>query len=174
MAWVAEQASAIKAELEAAQKSATQFTKKPQMRDLPKYWDNYFGGRYKPEYEQPTGVAQEELAELSHRLTTYPEGFHIHPKIKKLLEQRREMGRGKKPLDYGMAEALAFAILLKQGTPVRLTGQDRQRGTFNQRHSVLLDIENEQDYFPLAAIAPDQARLRDLQLDPLRSRRAGF
>jgi 2-oxoglutarate dehydrogenase E1 component len=154
---VTEQVSAIKAEYEAAQKSATQFTKKPQMRDLPKYWDNYFGGRYKPEYEQPTGVAQEELAELSQRLTTYPDGFHIHPKVKKLLEQRQEMGSGKKPLDYGMAEALAFASLVKQGIPVRLTGQDSRRATFNQRHSVLIDIQDETEYVPLRHVAPGQA-----------------
>src|SRR5258706_16005338 len=87
------------------------------MRDLPKYWDDYFGGRYKPEYEQPTGVAREELAELTERLTTYPEGFHIHPKVKKLLEQRQEMGTAKKPVDYGMAEALAFASLVKKEIP---------------------------------------------------------
>ena len=154
---IAEKASAIKAELEAAQKSATKFTKKPQMRDLPKYWDNYFGGRYKPDYEQPTGVAREELANLSDRLTTYPEGFHIHPKVKKLLEQRQEMGAGKKPLDYGMAEALAFASLVKQGIPVRLSGQDSRRATFNQRHSVLIDIQDETEYVPLRHVAPGQA-----------------
>ena len=154
---VTDQVSAIKAEYEAAQKSATQFTKKPQMRDLPKYWDNYFGGRYKPEYEQPTGVAQEELAELGQRLTSYPDGFHIHPKVKKLLEQRQEMGSGKKPLDYGMAEALAFASLVKQGIPVRLTGQDSRRATFNQRHSVLIDIQDETEYVPLRHVAPGQA-----------------
>jgi 2-oxoglutarate dehydrogenase E1 component len=154
---IAEKASAIKAELEAAQKSATKFTKKPQMRDLPKYWDNYFGGRYKPEYEQPTGVAREELANLSDRLTTYPEGFHIHPKVKKLLEQRQEMGSGKKPLDYGMAEALAFASLVRQGIPVRLSGQDSRRATFNQRHSVLIDIQDETEFVPLRHVAPGQA-----------------
>jgi 2-oxoglutarate dehydrogenase E1 component len=154
---IAERAAVVKGELEAAQKSATKFTKKPQMRDLPKYWDNYFGGRYKPEYEQPTGVAREELANLSDRLTTYPEGFHIHPKVKKLLEQRQEMGSGKKPLDYGMAEALAFASLVKQGIPVRLSGQDSRRATFNQRHSVLIDIQDETEYVPLRHVAPGQA-----------------
>ncbi len=159
---VAERVRTIKSEYEAAQKSATKFTKKPLMRDLPKYWDDYFGGRYKPEYEQPTGVAREELAELTERLTTYPEGFHIHPKVKKLLEQRAEMGTGKKPVDYGMAEALAFASLVKpnlgkQGIPVRLSGQDTRRATFNQRHSVLLDIEDETEYVPLRHIAPGQA-----------------
>jgi 2-oxoglutarate dehydrogenase E1 component len=154
---IAEKAAAIKAELEAAQKSATQFTKKPMMRDLPKYWDNYFGGLYKPEYEQPTGIALEELSNLSDRLTTYPDGFHVHPKVKKLLEQRQEMGSGKKPLDYGMAEALAFASLVKQGIPIRLSGQDSRRATFNQRHSVLIDVQDETEYVPLRHITPGQA-----------------
>jgi 2-oxoglutarate dehydrogenase E1 component len=152
-----EQAAIIKAEFESAQKAATQVTKKPLLRELPTYWDGYFGGRYKPEFEQPTGVSAEELAELTERLTTSPSGFHIHPKVKKLLEQRAEMGTGKKPLDYGMAEALAFASLVKQGIPVRLSGQDSRRATFNQRHSVLIDTENESEYVPLANIAPGQA-----------------
>ena len=154
---IAEQATAVKAEFEAAQKAATQFTKKPLMRDLPSYWDTYFGGRYNPDYEQPTGVAREELAVLTERLTTYPEGFHIHVKVRKLLEQRQEMGTGKKPLDYGMAEALAFASLVKQGIPVRLSGQDSRRATFNQRHSVLIDVQDETEYVPLRHIAPGQA-----------------
>jgi 2-oxoglutarate dehydrogenase E1 component len=153
----AEQATVIKSEFEAAQKAAAQATKKPLLRDLPDYWSNYFGGRYKAEYERPTGLAREELAELTERLTTYPEGFHIHPKVKKLLEQRAEMGAGKKPLDYGMAEALAFASLVKSGIPVRMSGQDSQRATFNQRHSVLIDTENESEYVPLCHIADGQA-----------------
>ncbi|MGA9527612.1 MAG: 2-oxoglutarate dehydrogenase E1 component [Terriglobales bacterium] len=154
---LAERVAAIKSEFEGAQKAGAQITKKPTLRELPSYWDNYFGGRYRPDYEAPTGVAREELAELTERLTTYPEGLHIHAKVKKLLEQRAEMGAGKKPLDYGMAEALAFASLLKQGIPVRLTGQDARRATFNQRHSVLIDIENETEYMPLSNIAPGQA-----------------
>jgi 2-oxoglutarate dehydrogenase E1 component len=154
---IAERVQAVKSEYEAAQKSATQVTKKPLMRDLPTYWKDYFGGRYKPDYEQPTGVSQEELAQLTERLTTYPDGFHIHPKVKKLLEQRQEMGTGKKPVDYGMAEALAFASLVKEGIPVRLSGQDSRRATFNQRHSMLLDIEDETEYMPLRHIAPGQA-----------------
>jgi 2-oxoglutarate dehydrogenase E1 component len=97
------------------------------------------------------------LIALTERLTTYPDGFHIHPKVKKLLEQRAEMGTGKKPLDYGMAEALAFASLLKQGIPVRLSGQDSRRATFNQRHAVLIDTEDETEYVPLCNVAPGQA-----------------
>jgi len=163
---IAERAQLVKKEYEAAQKAATKFTKKPLLRDLPKYWDNYFGGRYKPDFEQPTGIPREELIELTERLTTYPDGFHIHPKVKKLLEQRQEMGTGKKPVDYGMAEALAFASLVKQGIPVRLSGQDSRRATFNQRHSMLLDIEDESEYVPLRHIAPGQAAC-DIYNSPL-------
>src|SRR3954468_6844027 len=68
------------------------------------------------------------------------------------------MGAGKRPVDYGMAEALAFASLVKTGTHVRMSGQDSRRGTFNQRHSGLIDIENENEYVPLENIAPGQAR----------------
>ena len=149
---------AIRTEFEAAQKKAGSLTKKPTLRELPSYWDNYRGGCYKPEYEVSTGLSPDELRQFAERLTNYPAGFHIHPKVKKLLEQRAEMGNGKRPVDYGMAEALAFASLVRQGVPVRLSGQDSRRGTFNQRHSVLVDIENEQEYVPLAHIAAGQAR----------------
>ena len=152
------QADAIRAEFEAAQKKAGSVKQKPLMRDLPTYWAKYYGGRHKPEFEVETSLPADELAELTNRLTAYPDGFHIHPKVKKLLEQRAEMGVGKRPVDYGMAEALAFASLVKAGVPVRLSGQDSRRGTFNQRHSVLIDIENENEYVPLENIAPGQPR----------------
>jgi 2-oxoglutarate dehydrogenase E1 component len=152
------QAAAIKAEFEAAQKGAGKLTKKPTLRSLPGYWDQYYGGLHKPEFEVESGISEEELTELTNHLVSYPEGFHIHPKVKKLLEQRAEMGTGKRPVDYGMAEALAFASLVKAGIPVRLSGQDSRRGTFNQRHSVLIDVENENEYVPLENIAAGQAR----------------
>ena len=151
-------ADGIKAELEAAQKRAGSIRKKPSLRQLPDYWDKYKGLRHKPQYEVETSVSSEELAQVTQRLTTFPASFHIHPKVGKLLEQRAEMGTGKRPVDYGMAEALAFGSLLKSGTPIRLSGQDSRRGTFNQRHSVLLDIENEQEYVPLEHISDGQAR----------------
>src|SRR5229473_3252625 len=152
------QADAVKAEFEAAQRKAGSVKHKPLMRELPKYWDQYFGGRHRPEYEVETGLSSKELAEITSRLTTYPENFHIHPKVKKLLEQRAEMGIGKRAVDYGMAECLAFASLVKGGIPVRLSGQDTRRGTFNQRHSVLIDIEDESEYVPLENIAQGQTR----------------
>jgi 2-oxoglutarate dehydrogenase E1 component len=148
----------MQAELAAAQKQATQMKKSASLAKLPGYWSTYSGGPYKPEYEVDTALSAASIEEISNSLTTYPRDFHIHPKIKKLLEQRREMGRGERLFDYGMAEALAFGSLLLQGTPVRLTGQDSQRGTFNQRHSVLVDIENERHYLPLEHLSPSQAR----------------
>jgi 2-oxoglutarate dehydrogenase E1 component len=149
---------AIRSEYEAAQEKAASITKKPTLRDLPAYWDHYQGGCFKPEYEVNTGVSRDDLAKIAARLTTYPAGFHLHPKVKKLLEQRAEMGTGKRRVDYGMAEALAFGSLIRSATPVRLSGQDSRRGTFNQRHAVLIDVENEQEYVPLEHISAGQAR----------------
>ncbi|MBB6144227.1 2-oxoglutarate dehydrogenase E1 component [Silvibacterium bohemicum] len=147
----------LQAEFTDAQKRATTMQKIPTLAQLPEYWSPYKGGPHKAEYEVETGLDRETVATLSQGLSSYPESFHVHPKIKKLLEQRAEMGRGDRPFDYGMAEALAFGSLVKAGVPVRLSGQDSQRGTFNQRHSVLIDIENEQPYIPLNHLAKEQA-----------------
>ena len=159
-------ATAIRAEYEEAQKKAGTLTKKPSLRELPAYWNDFYGGRYKPQYDVETAVRAEELQQIGDRLVSYPASFHIHSKVKKLLEQRAEMAQGKRPVDYGMAEALAFGTLVKAGVPVRLTGQDSRRGTFNQRHSALLDIENEQEYVPLQHVAESQARC-DIYNSPL-------
>jgi 2-oxoglutarate dehydrogenase E1 component len=148
----------LQLQLAEAQKQATQMKKRVALANLPGYWSNYSGGAYKPEYEVDTALSAAAIEELSNQLTSYPQSFHIHPKIKKLLEQRREMGRGGRPFDYGMAEALAFGSLLLRSTPIRLSGQDSQRGTFNQRHSVLVDIEDEQLYIPLQHLSAGQAR----------------
>jgi 2-oxoglutarate dehydrogenase E1 component len=152
-----EMARSFREKIDAAYDKAAQMQKSPVLRVLPKYWDKYVGGRYKPEYEVPTAVAEDKLRHITERLTTYPEGFAIHPKVKKLLEQREKMGTGRLPIDYGMAEALAFGSLLIEGVPVRLSGQDARRGTFNHRHSVLIDTENENEYVPLSNIEPGQA-----------------
>ncbi|HUK24653.1 MAG TPA: hypothetical protein VLV49_08740, partial [Terriglobales bacterium] len=151
-------AEVVRAEFEAAQTKAKSVRKKPLLRQLPGYWDTFKGGRYKAQYEVETGISRDELLEVTGKLTSYPADFHIHPKVKKLLEQRAEMGQGKRPLDYGMAEALAFGSLVKAGVPVRLSGQDSRRGTFNQRHSVLIDTENEHEFMPLQHVAEGQAR----------------
>ncbi len=148
----------IRAEFGVAQKKAEELETNPSMRTLPAYWEGFKGGRFNPALEVDTGISAAEIGSLSETLTSYPDGFHIHPKVKKLLEQRAEMGAGKRPVDYGMAEALAFGSLLRQGIPVRLSGQDSRRGTFNQRHSALIDIETEETYVPLEHVAPGEAR----------------
>jgi 2-oxoglutarate dehydrogenase E1 component len=146
----------LRAELDEAQKEAGTLKEKPKLFTLPPYWEPYCGGLYNASLEVDTGVPAEELREVAEKLTSYPQGFAVHPKVQKLLEQRAEMRRGQRALDYGMAEALAFGTLLRAGTPVRLSGQDTRRGTFNQRHSVLLDTENESEYIPLEHVGPQQ------------------
>jgi 2-oxoglutarate dehydrogenase E1 component len=148
---------AVKKEYEEEQVKAGQLTKIPHLRRLPDYWSPYVHGKYKAEYEVGTGLTREFLAELTDGLVRVPEGFHVHPKIAKLLEQRNEMGHGKRAVDYGFAEALAFGSLVLEGNPVRLTGQDSQRGTFNQRHAVLIDTENEHNYLTLSHLSRQQA-----------------
>ncbi len=149
----------FQAELDAAEKAGKSMVKKPAMRQLPSYWAPFHGGPYKPEYEVETGLPAEKLHQITDGLVKYPEDFNIHPKVQKLLEQRREMGYGKRPLDFGMAEALALGSLATEGVPIRLSGQDTRRGTFNQRHSVLIDILDEKEYVPLCHLAPGQARV---------------
>ena len=140
------------------QKAATSASRKLSMRELPDYWKPFYGGPLRATDNPRTGLDAAEISTLTTALTTAPTGFHIHPKVEKLLAQRIEMGTGIKPLDYGMAELLAYASLLKSNIPVRLSGQDSQRGTFNQRHAVFIDIETETRYSPLTNIAPTQAR----------------
>jgi 2-oxoglutarate dehydrogenase E1 component len=150
-------AETVRKEYEEEQTKARALRKIPHLRKLPDYWAPYQHGRYESTYEVDTGLTTEKLAELTDGLVHVPEGFHIHPKIAKLLEQRAEMGHGKRAVDYGFAEALAFASVLLDGNPVRLTGQDTQRGTFNQRHAVLIDTQTEHNYLTLSHLSKEQA-----------------
>ena len=98
--------------------------------------------------EVVTAVAEERLRSLNEELLRVPEGFTIHPKLAKQLERRREtLDQG--GIDWGQAEELALASLLVDGIPIRLTGQDTERGTFSHRHLVLHDAENGQAYAPI-------------------------
>ena len=151
-------AAQVRAEFEQGLASAASITKHPVLHELPDYWAPYKRGCYEADFEADTGVDADALGQVAAGLTRYPVNFGIHPKVKRLLEQRLEMGRGLRAVDYGMAEALAFGTLLLAGTPVRLTGQDSVRGTFSQRHAALIDINNERAYVPLANLAPGQAR----------------
>jgi 2-oxoglutarate dehydrogenase E1 component len=112
--------------------------------------------RYSPAPVE-TGVPYETLRTITEGLTRVPEHFQANPKITRQLEARRKELDERKPVDWGFAEALAFGSLLLDGTPVRLSGQDSRRGTFSQRHAVLYDARTGEAYYPLGAIAPDQA-----------------
>ncbi|NUN97204.1 MAG: 2-oxoglutarate dehydrogenase E1 component [Candidatus Omnitrophica bacterium] len=120
-------------------------------------WRGYHGGLERAAPDADTGVPTERLAELLETLTRLPEGFRPHPKLVRFLEARREMARGERALDWAAAEALAFASLAVEGYRVRLSGQDCERGTFSQRHSVLHDYETGEKFFPLQHLRPDQS-----------------
>ena len=105
-----------------------------------------------------TGVAIDTLKEVGRRITTIPQDFNAHKTIQRLLQRRREMVESGSGLDWSMAEHLAFGTLLNEGFPVRLSGQDSERGTFSQRHSVLVDQETERRYTPLKYVSPAQGR----------------
>ena len=105
-----------------------------------------------------TGVDVARLKEIGRKLSEAPEGFHVHRTIQRLLDNRRKMTEEGEGVDWAMAEALAFGSLLTEGVPVRLSGQDVERGTFSQRHSVLTDQETEERFTPLSNLSRDQAR----------------
>jgi len=105
-----------------------------------------------------TGVAIETLKDVGRRITAIPQDFIAHKTIQRLLQRRREMVETGTGIDWAMAEHLAFATLLNEGFPVRLSGQDSERGTFSQRHSVLIDQETERRYTPLKYVSPNQGR----------------
>ncbi|HWP35424.1 MAG TPA: 2-oxoglutarate dehydrogenase E1 component [Thermodesulfobacteriota bacterium] len=120
-------------------------------------WSSYQGGPERTAPEVETGMDRGRLAALLEALTRLPDDFHPHPKLVRWLEQRREMARGARPVDWSAAEALAFASLAVQGVRIRMTGQDTPRGTFSQRHAVLHDVENGRTYVPLRHVSPSQA-----------------
>src|SRR5204863_1866262 len=101
-----------------------------------------------------TGVAIEKLKDIGRKITTVPQGFHVHRTIQRFLDTRRKAIESGEGIDWSTAEALASCALLLDGTRVRLSGQDSERGTFSQRHSVLIDQENENRYTPFNTIRP--------------------
>jgi 2-oxoglutarate decarboxylase len=119
-------------------------------------------GQYKldrsPSPEVKTAVSADRLRSLNQELLSFPEGFNLHPKLARQLERRREALGDEGGIDWAHAEALAFASLLTEGTPIRLTGQDTERGTFSQRHMVVHDAKTGHTASPIqtlpGALAP--------------------
>lgn len=105
-----------------------------------------------------TGVSKKQLDEIAKSLVTVPESFNLYRKMAKLLEQRSDGYFKQGSVDWGMAELLAYGSLLIEMHPVRLSGQDCQRGTFSHRHAVIKDVENETTLTPLNSIRKKQAK----------------
>jgi multifunctional 2-oxoglutarate metabolism enzyme len=123
-----------------------------------------------PSPEVQTAVPAARLRDLGEGLLRVPDGFTVHPKLVKQLERRREAlgdgGPSAPGIDWAHAEALAFASLLTEGTPIRLTGQDTERGTFSQRHMVLHDAKTGQTVCPIQSL-PDALAPLELHNSPL-------
>jgi len=122
-----------------------------------------FAGRWKglqPAYSHApvqTGVPRETLQTITVAMTRVPDGFVVHPKIARQLAKKLHDLEAGEPVDWAFAESLAFGSLLVEGTSVRLSGQDSQRGTFSQRHAVLFDINTGEKCYPLNNLDPGQA-----------------
>ncbi len=104
-----------------------------------------------------TAVAKKTLEEIGRKISTVPEGFEAHKTVRRFMDNRRKMIDEGEGIDWATAEALAFGSLLMEGSPVRLSGQDSERGTFSQRHSVLYDQQTEDRYVPLNNLGPNQS-----------------
>lgn len=125
---------------------------------IPNYYENWdkFHSTYSFD-PVDTGVKQETLMALAEKLNRVPQGFSINPKLQRLLVKRQQSMEKAEGIDWATAESLAFASLVTEGAPIRLSGQDSGRGTFSQRHSVIFDMQTEARFIPLAALDPKQA-----------------
>ncbi|PPD35681.1 MAG: 2-oxoglutarate dehydrogenase E1 component [Methylomonas sp.] len=121
-------------------------------------WERYLN----KEWDQPadTSVPVESIQFCNQRLQDLPAGFELHPRVIKVLEDRNKMANGEIPMDWGFAENMAYATLLTEGYPVRLTGQDVGRGTFSHRHAILLNQANGDNYIPLKHLTANQGRVQ--------------
>jgi 2-oxoglutarate dehydrogenase E1 component len=116
-------------------------------------------GRAGTDWSAKTNVSKDVLKKVVSSQQTLPAGFTVHPKLQRtLLEKRVEMVNTGKNIDWGCAEMLAFGSLLLEGTNVRLTGQDVERGTFSHRHAVLFDYQTGEPYYPLANLPADTGK----------------
>jgi 2-oxoglutarate dehydrogenase E1 component len=131
-------------------------------------WAPYVGGLDRDSPQVETGVPEATLKRLLEPLARVPEGFTLHPNVLKgVINKRQAMLRGEEAVDWGTGETLAYATLLAEGTRVRLTGQDTERGTFAHRQAVLHDQATGKTAFPLGDIAPGLARIENSPLSEL-------
>ena len=105
-----------------------------------------------------TGIDLKVLQDVAARITNIPDGIQVQRQVAKIYDDRRKMAGGALPLNWGMAELLAYGTLLDEGFPIRITGQDVRRGTFSHRHAVVLNQKDGEAYLPMANLADDQPR----------------
>ncbi|MFL6653138.1 MAG: 2-oxoglutarate dehydrogenase E1 component [Sulfurifustaceae bacterium] len=117
-------------------------------------WTPYIGKTCPDTIDTRVGLS--EIRELAERLDRVPEGFDLHPQVAKVYEARRRMAAGAQPIDWGFAETLAYATLLKDGFPVRISGQDSGRGTFVHRHAIVYSTKDGASYVPLRNVYEGQ------------------
>ncbi|HLT40126.1 MAG TPA: 2-oxoglutarate dehydrogenase E1 component, partial [Enhygromyxa sp.] len=123
-------------------------------------WQHYHGGDEHEIDDVDTRLDAQTLAELGERMTAVPDGFNLHRKLVRLLDDSRKMSRGEQPINWATAELLAYASLLREGAPVRISGQDSQRGTFSHRHAVFTDTETGAKWCPLQHLGHNQGKFR--------------
>src|SRR5262249_15385670 len=112
---------------------------------------------YRPIADTPPQISEEQLTAYNQELLTWPEHFTAHPKLARILQRRGTTLGPEGGIDWGQAEALACATILASGTPIRLTGQDVERGTFSHRNAVLHSIDSEEVYVPLQHLSDARA-----------------
>ena len=119
-------------------------------------WEPYLNHNWNDSYANK--VELKRLSDLARRISTVPEEVHMHPRVEKIYTDRAEMAEGNKLLDWGAAENLAYATLVDEGVPVRLSGEDAGRGTFFHRHAVIHNQSNGSCYVPLMNVHNAQGR----------------
>jgi 2-oxoglutarate dehydrogenase E1 component len=115
-------------------------------------WAGYLGGPDANVEEIATSVPRTTLVDLANKLADLPADFSANPKVKAILDQRRDKVASGQPFDWGTGESLAFATILTEGHPIRISGQDARRGTFSHRHAVLHDMKDGKQYTPLSSL----------------------
>lgn len=122
-------------------------------------WEGYYGGQERIDDEIPTGVPLDVLEDVICGIASVPDEFNLNPKLRRLMDQRTEMGTGDRPVDWATAELAAFGTLAIEKHGIRLSGQDCGRGTFSQRHAVLSDSETGGRYCSLQFLDEEQANV---------------
>ncbi len=145
----------VRATLDRSQEKAKRLKVKPRTQSFGGSWQGL--AMAGDDWEADTGVPESKLKRIAQRATGIPEGFNVHRTVERIMASRREMVDGKKPVDWGCGEMLAYGTLLTEKVPVRLVGQDVQRGTFAHRHAVWHDTKTGEKYDPLSNLSRDQA-----------------